>query len=131
MKVAALLDSDSAGESAANQDTLVHTLGQKAILRTKDVYAGSVSKPEVEDLLRSTLVKVAKSELSWDVEAKANAQGSRPIVDVFAEEISGFSKYRLAKCFLRWSRSATSTDFQADEIESWRKLFAAVNKALK
>lgn len=131
LKVAALLDSDSAGESAANQDTLVHTLGQKAILRTKDVYAGSVSKPEVEDLLRSTLVKVAKSELSWDVEAKASAQGSRAIVDVFAEEISGFSKYRLAKCFLRWSRSATSTDFQDDEIESWRKLFSAVNKALK
>ena len=60
LKVAALLDSDAAGESAANQDTLVHTLGQKAILRTKDVYAGSVGKPEIEDLLRSTLVAVAK-----------------------------------------------------------------------
>ena len=131
LKVAALLDSDAAGESAANQDTLVHTLGQKAILRTKDVYAGSVGKPEVEDLLRSTLVTVAKAELSWDVEAKANAQSSRPIVDIFAEEISGFSKYRLAKCFLRWSRAATCTDFQTGEIESWKKLFATVNKALK
>lgn len=131
LKVAALLDSDAAGESAASQDTLVHTLGQKAILRTKDVYVGSIGKPEVEDLLRSTLVIVAKTELSWDIESKANAQSSRPIVDIFAEEITDFSKYRLAKCFLRWSRTATVTDFQTDEIESWKKLFAAVNKALK
>lgn len=131
LKVAALLDSDSAGESAANQDTLVHTLGQRAILRTKDVYVGNVGKPEVEDLLRSTLVTVAKDELSWDVEVKANAQSSRPIVDIFVEEIPSFSKYRLAKCFLRWARTATGTDFQTDEIETWKKLFVAVNRALK
>lgn len=131
LKVAALLDSDAAGESAANQDTLVHTLGQKAILRTKDVYTGSVGKPEVEDLLRSTLVTIAKAELSWDVEAKANAQSSRPIVDIFVDEIPGFSKYRLAKCFLRWSRTSTKADFKTDEIDSWKKLFVSVNKALK
>jgi predicted ATP-dependent endonuclease of OLD family len=36
LKVAALLDSDAAGDQAARQDTLVHTLGSKAILRTHD-----------------------------------------------------------------------------------------------
>src|SRR5207244_2676255 len=36
LKVAALLDSDAAGDQAANQDVLVITLGNKAILRTKD-----------------------------------------------------------------------------------------------
>jgi hypothetical protein len=34
LKVAALLDSDSAGNQAAQQDVLVHTLGNKAVLRT-------------------------------------------------------------------------------------------------
>ena len=65
------------------------------------------------------------------MDAKANAQSSRPIVDIFAEEVADFSKYRLAKCFLRWSRTASGADFQTDEVESWKKLFAAVNKALK
>jgi hypothetical protein len=55
LKVAALLDSDSAGEQAAQQDVLVHTLGNKQVLRTKDAYAGPVTKPEIEDLLRETL----------------------------------------------------------------------------
>ena len=36
LKVAALLDSDNAGDQAAKQDTLVHTLGNKRILRTND-----------------------------------------------------------------------------------------------
>ena len=36
LRVAALLDSDAAGDQAATQDVLVHTLGNKAILRTRD-----------------------------------------------------------------------------------------------
>ena len=35
LKVAALLDSDAAGEQAAQQENLVHALGNKNILRTK------------------------------------------------------------------------------------------------
>src|SRR3984957_6688855 len=61
LKVAALLDSDAAGDQAANQDVLVHTLGNKNILRTKDAYKGAVQRPEIEDMLRDTLVSVAKS----------------------------------------------------------------------
>jgi hypothetical protein len=54
LKVAALLDSDAAGDQVAKQDTIVHTLGNKGILRTKDSYTGEVNKPEIEDLLRDT-----------------------------------------------------------------------------
>jgi len=36
LKVAALLDSDAAGDQAAQQENLVHALGNKNILRTKD-----------------------------------------------------------------------------------------------
>src|SRR6202040_1202543 len=92
LKVAALLDSDSAGDQAAQQDVLVHTLGNKAILRTKDAYDGAVKHPEVEDMLRSTLIQVAKADLGWDVTATAAAQPSRPIADIFATEVADFSK---------------------------------------
>jgi hypothetical protein len=131
LKVAALLDSDAAGDQAAQQDSLVHTLGNKKILRTKDYYNGKVNKPEIEDLLRTTLVKVALDELGWDVTAKSAAQEVRPIVDVFATEISEFSKYRLAKAFLSWARTHEASDLTLDERNQWTKLIEAINKVLK
>jgi predicted ATPase len=133
LKVAALLDSDAAGEQSAKQETLVHTLGNKRILRTKDAYSGPVTTPEIEDLLRSTLVSVAKGDaaLKWDVSKKAGAQPTRPIVEVFADEIADFSKYKLAKAFLRWSRSHKASDLTGDEQEAAKKLVALINKALE
>ena len=61
LKVAALLDSDAAGDAAAEvSEALVHTLGNKNILRTADAYEGAVKRPEIEDLLRDTLIKVRR-----------------------------------------------------------------------
>ena len=67
---------------------------------------GSVTKPEIEDVLRETLVKIALDDLGWDVTAKAEQQSTRPLADIFAEDIAEFSKYRLAKAYLRWTRNA-------------------------
>jgi predicted ATPase len=131
LKVAALLDSDAAGDQAAQQDTLVHTLGNKKILRTRDFYTGKVTKPEVEDLLRATLVKVALNDLSWDVTAKAASHDARPIVDIFAAEVANFSKYRLAKAFLRWAREHEASDLAEEERNQWKALIGAINKVLK
>lgn len=131
LKVAALLDSDAAGDQAAKQNSLVHSLGNKRILRTKDVYQGIVKCPEVEDMLRQTLLTVAKSELKWDVEQTAATQAGRPVVDLLASEIKDFSKYRLAKAFLRWCRSHQASDLTEDERNQWASLFKAVNEALK
>ena len=131
LKVAALLDSDSAGDQAAQQDTLVHTLGNKKILRTKDAYQGQVTRPEIEDLLRETLVEIAASDLGWDVKSTATAQPGRPIVDILAAEISGFSKYKLAKAFIRWSRSHKASDLAEVERKDWVTLIQAINKALR
>lgn len=131
LKVAALLDSDAAGDQAAQQDMLVHTLGNKKILRTKDFYAGKATKPEIEDLLRETLVKVALDDLGWDVTATATTQDDRPIVEIFAAEVADFSKYRLAKAFLRWAREHETSDLAEDEREQWVALIGAINKALK
>lgn len=131
LKVAALLDSDTAGDQAAQQDTLVHTLGNKKILRTKDSFSGKVPKPEIEDLLRETLVKVALDDLGWDVRGTAAAQPARPIVDIFTAEVTDFSKYRLAKAFLRWARAHDASDLSADERTQWTALIGAINKALQ
>jgi hypothetical protein len=131
LKVAALLDSDAAGDQAAKQDTLVHTLGNKGILRTKDSYTGEVGTPEIEDLLRDTLVAVGKDDLGWDVSAVAASQPARPIVDIFADEVSDFSKYKLAKAYIRWTRDHEASDLAAAERTAFSDLIERVNKALK
>ena len=133
LKVAALLDSDSAGDVAATVDTLVHTLGNKKILRTADAYKGDVKRPEIEDLLRDTLVAVAKTELGWDIEKTAAQQPSRPIVDIFTKEIGKriFSKYRLAKAFLRWTQEHEATDLTKLELNQWNALIKTINKVLR
>jgi hypothetical protein len=132
LKVAALLDSDAAGENAARQDLLVHKLSQTGILRTKDSYVGPVAAPEIEDLLRDTLIEVGRTECGWDVMVQASSQPTRAIVDIFGAEIgSDFSKYRLAKAFLRWSQSHTSSDLTDTEQLQWATLIGAINSALR
>ncbi len=131
LKVAALLDSDNAGDRAAKQDTLIHTLGNRNILRTGDVCPGEIAKPEIEDLLRSTLVKIAKSEFGLDVSEVAAEQLKRPIANIFEAELTGFSKYRLAKAYLRWTRNHSADDLSEDERNSWVELIKRVNRVLR
>ncbi len=131
LKVAALLDSDSAGNQAAEQDTLVHTLGNTRILRTKDFLGSEVKGAEVEDLLRDTLVKIAKDDCGWDIVKSASDHPARPIVNIFEKEIKGFSKYKLAKAFLRWTRDHAASDLTSDERGQWTKLIQKINTALK
>jgi hypothetical protein len=129
LKVAALLDSDNAGDAAAKQDALVHKLGQKGILRTKD-FAPSVAKAEIEDLLRDTLPIIARDQLGWDIVDQAAQQPSRPLVDIFSG-VTGFSKYKLAKAFLRWTRGNKADALSDMERAAWTKLITAINSALK
>ncbi len=131
LKVAALLDSDNAGEQAAKQEILVHKLGNKNILRTGDVCPGSITEPEIEDLLRTTLVAVAQSEFGDDVTEAATKQPQRPITDVFADELDDFSKYRLAKAYVRWTRGHSAADLTEDERNAWANLIGRVNRALR
>lgn len=130
-KVAALLDSDAAGDQAAQQETLIHTLGNKCIMRTKDAYSGSVTQPEIEDLLRDTLVGIAKDSLGIDVTAEAAAQPGRPIIDLLESTGSGFSKYKLSKAYLRWARDHSASDLTETERDQFKVLIEKTNKALK
>ena len=130
LKVAALLDSDAAGDQSANQEILVHKLGKKGILRTKD-YVPEVPKAEIEDMLRDTLPIVARDELGIDVVDLAAARPQQPLVDLFTRADKNFSKYRLAKAFLRWSRDHDASALSETERTGWSKLLAAANAALK
>lgn len=130
LKVAALLDSDQAGENAAKQDELVQLLGSRKILRTKDYCDPAVKHSEIEDLLRETLVQIAKDDLAWDVTAAASTQPQRPIIDIFAKEIRGFSKYKLVRAFIRWLSTHDVSDLRAREQSGVQKLFDDINKAL-
>lgn len=132
LKIAALLDSDAEGELAAKQDTLVNALGSKRILRTKDVYDGQVSTPEIEDILRETLLTIAKNQCGWDAISIAQIQNKRPIVNVLESVAKKeFSKYKLAKAFIRWSREHDLADLQPNEVVYAEKLIEKVNKALQ
>ena len=130
LKVAALLDSDNAGNQAANQDTLIHTLGNKCILRTKEFMKSPINGCEIEDLLRETLITVAINDLGWDVSDTAKSNPAKPIVKVF-KRIRGFSKYRLAKAFLKWARNHSAADLTQGERDQWKTLVESANKALK
>ena len=127
LKVGALLDADAAGDQAAQQEVLVHTLGNKRILRTKDAYSGPATKVEIEDLLRDTIISIAKSEFGWDVSAVAEAQPTRPIVSIFEHEIADFSKYKLSKAYVRWTRSHTARDLTDAERAQWAALIRKIN----
>ncbi|WP_026752523.1 AAA family ATPase [Sediminibacterium sp. C3] len=130
LKVAALLDSDAAGDQAAQQENLVHTLGNKNILRTKD-YVTGIPKAEIEDLLRVTLISIVKSEYGIDTSPTATSQPSRPIVDIFTAEVPNFSKYKLAKAFIRWTKTNEAKNLTNDERENLKKLIQQINKSLK
>jgi energy-coupling factor transporter ATP-binding protein EcfA2 len=129
LKVAALLDSDAAGDQAAQQENLVHTLGNNKILRTKDFC--DVPKAEIEDLLRHTLVEVAKLEYNIDIAEIVKTQPERPIVDILKKEIKAFSKYQMAKAYVRWTRENTVCDIHEEEVKQWTMLIGHINKELK
>jgi len=130
LKVAALLDSDSAGDQAAQQENLVHTLGNKNILRTKD-FVDNVPKAEIEDLLRETLIGIVKKEYGVDTKATSDSQPNRPIIDIFSAEVPDFSKYKLAKMYIKWTKENESKNLKPTELGNWKKLIQQVNKSLK
>lgn len=130
LKVAALLDSDQAGDKAVEQDALVAMLDRKRILRTKDFAPGAVKGPEIEDLLRNTLVEVARDRCGWDVEQIAASQTQRRLVDILTAEVAEFSKLKLARAFMTWLGENGFKGLTADEQTAVKKFFTTTNKAL-
>jgi len=129
LKVAALLDSDAAGDQAAEQEELWQLLTKKRILRTGDHISG-VKRAEIEDLLRTTLAVVARDELGWDSVATVAQQTSRPIMEILSAEHQGVSKWKLARAFVRWLATNGIDALTDDEHRAWKSLVTAANTAL-
>lgn len=129
LKVAALLDSDSAGDQAAEQEALWQLLSTKKILRTGDHISG-VQRAEIEDLLRQTLAQIARDELGWDSVATVQSQPSRPLMEILVAEHPGASKWKLARAFVKWLSANGTAALDTSEREAWHSLSTAVNKAL-
>ena len=105
-------------------------LDKKRILRTKDFAPGTVKGPEIEDLLRETLVKVARDRCDWDVEQVAALQPQRRLVEILTKEVTGFSELKLARAFMTWLGEKGFEALTADEQEAVQKFFTTTNKAL-
>lgn len=129
LRVAALLDSDAAGDKAADQEALWQLLTSKRILRTGDHVTG-VQRAEIEDLLRVSLGLVARDECGWDSVSTIAAHSQRPIMEILADEHTEVSKWKLARAFVRWLATNGADALTADEQESWASLVAAANKSL-
>lgn len=129
LKVAALLDSDSAGDQAAEQEALWQLLSTKKILRTGDHISG-VQRAEIEDLLRQTMARIAREELGWDSVATVQSQPSRPLMEILVAEHPGASKWKLARAFVKWLSANGTAALDPSEREAWHSLSTAVNKAL-
>ena len=132
LKVAALLDSDNAGDQAASQEILVHKLGARKILRTSDFIHPTQIRAEIEDIVRNTLAKIAREKLGWNiVEENANSP-EKPVIDLFKKKLGNeFSKYVLARAFLHWSRENSFEDLESKEQENITKLVSTINTVLK
>ena len=130
LKVAALLDSDVAGDTAANDETMSHLLGKGGVLRIGDFIATEVKSPEIEDLLRETLSKIVETETGTKP-PEFDAQPKRGVVSIISKAATPIKKYHLAKAFLKWARDNGPDDLSAAEREAWSKIFEAVNKTLK
>jgi predicted ATP-binding protein involved in virulence len=129
-RVAALFDSDAAGRAAAEDEAFVHLMKKERIYFVGDFYDGIVEQPELEDMLRTTLLRVAREELGLDAFERAVAQPRRSVCDLLGDGIGrSFSKYRLAKAFLRWMRYHDFADLSDQERYVLLELFAAVNQA--
>jgi hypothetical protein len=119
LKVAALLDSDSAGDQAVEQEALWQLLSAKRILRTGDHISG-VQRAEIEDLLRQTLAQIARDELGWDSLAMVQQQPARPLMEILVAEHPGASKWKLARAFAKWLSANGTAALDPSEREAWR-----------
>ncbi len=130
LKTIALLDSDSAGDKAAQQDTVINALGTKNILRTKDFLSREIQNSEIEDIIRETLSKIFQKIFDTQIDVN-DVSSNKAIIDIFKNADSQFSKFKLSKAFLNWARENSSKDLSEEEVKNCEKLIETINRRLK
>jgi hypothetical protein len=130
LQVAALFDADEAGLAAAEDEAFIHLMKKERIYTVGDFYDGPVEQPEFEDLLRDTLLRVARDELGVDAFERAAESPSRPICEVLGDGAGrSLSKHRLAKAFIHWMREHNWDHLPEHEHAPLLALFGAINQA--
>lgn len=129
LKIVALLDSDGAGDKAANEEILVYTVGNKNILRVADFCSNEIQGSEVEDIIRNTLFKIF-SNYSENKISEEDRKSSKSLVDILKKTDKNFSKYKLAKEFLKWSKEHSIDDLEENEKNNCQKLVDTINRRL-
>ena len=138
LNVVVLLDSDSAGDTAAKE-----MLKSKLIRDTSIVRVGSVVSPsaeaDIEDLLEPAVFEDLARE-AYQKELKGKTIGLNPNVprivrrfeDAFASVGLTFNKSRVAKLFLQkmGTRNATAV-FSAATEQRFKDLIASISKAVE
>lgn len=130
LKTVALLDSDSAGDKAAEQDVVIHSLGAKNILRTKEFLSKEIKNSEIEDIIRETLTQIFTTKYQIDI-PEEDKNSDKAIVDIFKNVKKDFSKAQMAKAFLAWARDHSYQDLSQEEQQNCQKLIEAINRRLK
>ncbi|MDR1038643.1 MAG: hypothetical protein LBR80_00460 [Deltaproteobacteria bacterium] len=132
LKVAALVDSDTAGNEACKKPQLMSLLAHGKLLRIRDFYHGPIKLAELEEMLRETLVKVALRMLNLDVVLMAARCIQMPIVHIFKDQHkASFQKMKLADAFARWSEGKSIKYLTNTERVSCASLIKRINKILK
>ncbi|MDR1036899.1 MAG: AAA family ATPase [Deltaproteobacteria bacterium] len=131
LRTVALFDSDGAGDQASVGGEMVNLLGRDRILRVRNFYSGAVKAVEIEDLLRVTLVSLAKSRLNIDITQEATKRKEDPITNIFnCKTKRPFKKTTLATAFARWAQNSSLTDLTKGEQAACISLVGAINRAL-
>ena len=63
--------------------------------------------------------------------SEAAAQPARPIIDLLSAASSSFSKYKLGKAYIRWTRDHSADDLTDVERNYFKTLIEKINKVLK
>ena len=129
LRVTAFSDSLT-GNNKRDQERLIGAVGVKHIMRSKDMVDRDIATPTIEDLIRDTLILVARSELGWDVAQHAASMPNAPILKIFQERMgSEYSRAKLTKAFMNWARPKLDafSMLTADEQKRFRNLFGRIN----
>ena len=131
-RVAVLSDSLS-GTHERDRERLMNVAGTKHVIRSKDLADERIDMPTIEDLMRNTIVSVARSELGWDISQQVQSMPDVPILRIFEGNAKEYSRMKLAKAFMNWARpkiDAFST-LEEDEQERFEKLIDMINRSFE
>jgi len=131
-RVAVMSDSLS-GTHERDRERLLNVVGTEHVIRSKDIADQRIDMPTIEDLMRNTLISVARSELYWDVSHAVQSMPEVPILRIFEEKVKDYSRMRLAKAFMSWARPKINafSMLEEDERERFKTLIGTINRALE